>query len=67
MQNYGKLRYNILGNGGHWFPGVNAGEFDEIAIRAIGERVGLPQLVDILTKAHERFSDAPRKRLQQND
>ena len=67
MQTYGKLRYNLLGNGGHWFPGVNAGKFDESAIRAIGERAGLPQLVDILTKAHERFGDAPRKRLQQND
>jgi predicted aldo/keto reductase-like oxidoreductase len=62
MQTYGKLRYNLLGNGGHWFPGVNATEFDESAIKRIGAH--LPSL---LKKAHERFGDAPRKRLQQND
>ena len=67
MQTYGKLRYNLLGNGGHWFPGMNASEFDESAIRAIGESSELPQLVEILTKAHDRFGDVPRKRLQQND
>ena len=62
MQVYGKLRYNLLGNGGHWFPGVNAASFDESAIRAIGG-----QLPDILRDAHERFGDIPRQRLQQND
>lgn len=66
MQTYGKLRYNLLGNGGHWFPGVNAEHFDQSAIQAIGERSRLPQIVDILTKAHERFGDIPRKRLQQD-
>lgn len=67
MQAYGKLRYNLLGNGGHWFPGVNAGEFDEVAIREIGEKAGIPNLCGILHEAHARFGDAPRQRLQQND
>ena len=62
MQAYGKLRYNLLGNGGHWFPGFNAATFDEVAIRTIAE-----QLPNILRGAHERFGDAPRKRLQQDD
>ena len=62
MQTYGKLRYNLLGNGGHWFPGANAATFDEAAIRAIGE-----QLPDVLREAQERFGDFPRQRLQQND
>ncbi len=66
MQTYGKLRYNLLGNGGHWFPGVNAGEFDEAAIREIGVKAGIPELVTILREAHQRFGDAPRKRLQQD-
>jgi predicted aldo/keto reductase-like oxidoreductase len=64
MQTYGKLRYNLLGNGGHWFPGVNATEFDEAAIRKIGEKSGIPDLATILSEAHARFGDAPRKRLQ---
>jgi predicted aldo/keto reductase-like oxidoreductase len=66
MQDYGKLRYNLLGNGGHWFPGVNAAEFNESTIEAIGVKSGIPDLSGILHKAHERFSDAPRKRLQQD-
>jgi len=66
MQAYGKLRYNLLGNGGHWFPGVNATEFDEAAIREIGEKSGIPNLAKILSEAHARFGDAPRKRLQQD-
>jgi hypothetical protein len=67
MQTYGKLRYNLLGNGGHWFPGINAAEFDEAAIGEIGGKSGYPSLVNILHEAHDRFGDAPRKRLQQND
>ena len=66
MQTYGKLRYNLLGNGGHWFPGVNATEFDEAAIREIGEKSGIPDLATILSEAHARFGDAPRNRLQQD-
>lgn len=67
MQAYGKLRYNLLGNGGHWFPGINAAEFDEVSIGEIGRKAGNPSLVNILHEAHDRFGDAPRKRLQQND
>lgn len=66
MQSYGKLRYNLLGNGGHWFPGLNAAKFDEAAIAAIGANAGTPDLTKILLEAHERFGDAPRKRLQKN-
>jgi hypothetical protein len=66
MQPYGKLRYNLLGNGGHWFPGVNASTFDESAIREIGLKAGIPDLCAILREAHDRFGDAPRERLQKD-
>lgn len=66
MQAYGKLRYNLLGNGGHWFPGVNAAEFDEVAIEAAGIMAGIPEIAALLREAHDRFGDAPRKRLQQD-
>ena len=66
MQTYGKLRYNLLGNGGHWFPGVNASEFDEAAINAVGEVSGISDLSTILRESHERFGEMPRQRLQKN-
>ena len=66
MQAYGKLRYNLLGNGDHWFPGVNAAEFDEKVIADIGGKAGVPELCAVLREAHERFGDVPRKRLQQD-
>jgi predicted aldo/keto reductase-like oxidoreductase len=64
MQTYGKLRYNLLGNGGHWFPGLSAAEFDHVAIWEIGVKAGFPDLCHILEEAYERFGDVPRKRLQ---
>lgn len=34
MVKYAKARYNLLGNGGHWFPGQRAGQFDPVALSA---------------------------------
>ena len=33
MIDYGKMRYNLLGNGGHWFPGAKADRIDELELQ----------------------------------
>ncbi|HLO50670.1 MAG TPA: aldo/keto reductase [Kamptonema sp.] len=33
MIDYGKMRYNLLGNGGHWFPGGKADRIDELELQ----------------------------------
>jgi hypothetical protein len=43
IHGYGELRYNLLGNGGHWMTGVNGTEFNEAAIREVGV-MGFPIL-----------------------
>ncbi len=32
MVEYGKMRYNLLGNGGHWFPGAKAEQVDPVQL-----------------------------------
>jgi predicted aldo/keto reductase-like oxidoreductase len=64
---WGRMRYNLLnGQGGHWFPGRDAGHFDEAAlVRALGDYEFAPRLPGILREAHALLHDAPKKRLSQ--
>lgn len=66
MSAYAKMRYNMLGNGGHWFPGRNVAEMDESAIRAcLSHLPQAQQIVAALRELHERVGGDSVKRLSQ--
>jgi predicted aldo/keto reductase-like oxidoreductase len=63
---WGKMRYNLMGNAGHWFPGANAASFDAAGIRAACSRSPFADRIpELLTKAHALLHDAPKKRLSE--
>jgi len=68
MIDFGKMRYNLLGNAGHWFPGKNAARFDPKKIRAA--TAGNPfseRIPAILAEAHEMLKGEEVKRLSESD
>lgn len=66
MLEYGKMRYNLLGNGGHWFPGNKADKLDAVdlrgCLRASPHRERIPE---VLAEAHALLGGAESKRLQE--
>lgn len=68
MVEYGKMRYNMLGNGGHWFPGNKADAANPDDLRACLN--GSPHAGAIpkaLAEAHALFGGEKRKRLQEDN
>ncbi len=67
LVDWGKMRYNLLGQADHWFPGENAGIFDPNAIKTFVQKSPFAQkIVEILHESHEMMFDAPKKRLSQS-
>jgi hypothetical protein len=66
MTNYAKMRYNLLGNGGHWFPGQNAGSIDEIDLSpALENSPFAGRIPGLLRHAHALLHDKPKHRLSE--
>ncbi|MBJ7392992.1 MAG: aldo/keto reductase, partial [Chthoniobacterales bacterium] len=66
LTGWGRMRYNLMGNAGHWFPGANAGKADAAAIRkSVGGYRFADKLGEILAEAHALLVEAPKKRLSE--
>jgi predicted aldo/keto reductase-like oxidoreductase len=70
LESFGRARYGLLGQGGHWFPGRNAdlldGEVSEAELLAVlGQSPWAAQIPAILRRLRERVGGQAVKRLQQ--
>jgi len=64
---WGKMRYNLLGQGDHWFPGENARAFDdELLRRAVQKSPFRDRIPALLREAHALLFDQPKTRLSQS-
>ena len=58
MTAFGKMRYALLGEKNHWFPGVNAANIDEGAMKsALRNSDFTEKIVDVLKESHQMFKE----------
>jgi uncharacterized protein len=68
LEEYARMRYNLLGNGGHWFAGQQASQIETLNLQAsLVHSPHADQIPDILKAAHARFENDAVKRLSQQD
>ncbi|MDJ0554128.1 MAG: aldo/keto reductase [Microcoleaceae cyanobacterium MO_207.B10] len=64
MVEYGKMRYNLLGNGSHWFPGANAEQVKKYDFsKSLANSPHGDKIPDILLDTHQLLGGEKVKRL----
>jgi hypothetical protein len=67
MVAFARMRYNLLGQGGHWFPGKNAADFrDAEMTRALEKSPFRDRIPSLLREAHAWFFEKPVERLSKS-
>ena len=66
---WGKMRYNLLGNAEHWFPGQNVSHLPAAAsewVHLLNRSQFKDQIPGILQEAHQMLFEKPVQRISQS-
>ncbi len=66
LTDYAKMRYNLLGKAGHWFPGEKAENLESLDLKpCLKNSPHADRIPALLAEAHQRFNGEAVKRLSQ--
>lgn len=67
MKEYAQMRYNLLGNAGHWFAGRNAEKAPELDLAGTLKNYRFADRIpELLAESHAMLYKAPAKRLSES-
>lgn len=68
MVDYARIRYNFLGNAGHWFPGQSAANLEQYDLSVCLAQSPHAEIIPkLLAETHQLLSGQPQQRLSQQD